>query len=222
MLPAMEFAPLAAVESGGDPAAAQRALFDWFRPILIASGIIFGAGAVFFAVSITRSAALGPRCHTVGCGSLGHHGAVSLRALVSSPVLRAGPGLLCGDAAACVRHVAAFRVRSGVARGVAADNHRTGRRLTAALAHSPPYWPRVRCGHTGSVEADDLLEGAATPAWQRIIRGTRVMARTVNDPLQRVSFGARAAQPDLAAVVDELGVQVTDGLQTGLGHTYDT
>ena len=55
-----------------------------------------------------------------------------------------------------------------------------------------------------------------------VIRGTRVMARTVNDPLQRVSFGARAAQPDLAAVVDELGVQVTDGLQTGLGHTYDT
>ena len=48
------------------------------------------------------------------------------------------------------------------------------------------------------------------------------MARTVNDPLQRVSFGARAAQPDLAAVVDELGVQVTDGPQTGLGHTYDT
>ena len=48
------------------------------------------------------------------------------------------------------------------------------------------------------------------------------MARTVNDPLQRVSLPPRAAQPDLAAVVDELGVQVSDGLQTGLGNTYDT
>ena len=70
MLPAMEFAPLAAVESGGDPAAAQRALFDWFRPMLIASGIIFGAGAVFFAVSITRSAALGPAATRLVAGAL--------------------------------------------------------------------------------------------------------------------------------------------------------
>jgi hypothetical protein len=70
MLPAMEFAPLAAVESGGDPAAAQRALFDWIRPMLIASGIIFGAGAVFFAVSITRSAALGRAATRLVAGAL--------------------------------------------------------------------------------------------------------------------------------------------------------
>ena len=70
-------------------------------------------------------------------------------------------------------------------------------------------------------KAQDLLATTDTPL-VLVIRGTRVMARTVTDPLQRVSLPPRAAQPDLAAVVDELGVQVTDGLQTGLGHTYDT
>lgn len=55
MLPAMEFAPLAAVESGGDTAAAQQALLAWFRPVLIAAALTFGAGAVCFAVSLTRS-----------------------------------------------------------------------------------------------------------------------------------------------------------------------
>ena len=106
---------------------------------------------------------LGTGCHTVGCGSLGHHGAVSLRALVSSPVLRAGPGLLCGDAAAGVRHVAAFRVRSGVARGVAADSHRTGRRLNCRSRAEPRL-----IGHEfGAVTP---VISATAPAWQRISR----------------------------------------------------
>lgn len=70
MLPAMEFAPLAAVESGGDPAAAQRALFSWFLPVLVASAATFGAGAVCFAVSITRSAALGRGTARLVAGSL--------------------------------------------------------------------------------------------------------------------------------------------------------
>src|SRR5829696_8769059 len=70
MLPAMEFAPLAAIESGGDPAAAQRALLDWFRPVLIASGVTFGAGAICFAVSVTRSAALGRGSARLVAGAL--------------------------------------------------------------------------------------------------------------------------------------------------------
>ena len=58
MLPAMELAPLAAVESGADPAAAQEALLAWFVPVLLASGVTFGAGAVCFAVAVGRSGVL--------------------------------------------------------------------------------------------------------------------------------------------------------------------
>ena len=55
MLPAMELAPLAAVESGGDPAAAHQALLDWFVPVLVLSATIFGAGMVCFALSVLAS-----------------------------------------------------------------------------------------------------------------------------------------------------------------------
>jgi len=41
MLPAMEFAPLAAIEAGGDVSAAQEALLPWFIPLLVAGGITF-------------------------------------------------------------------------------------------------------------------------------------------------------------------------------------
>ena len=60
MLPAMELAPLAAVESGGDPGATQEALLSWFVPVLLASGVTFGAGAICFALSVSRSAVLAP------------------------------------------------------------------------------------------------------------------------------------------------------------------
>lgn len=58
MLPAMELAPLAALETGGDPAAAQEALIGWFVPVLLLSGIAFGAGASCLAVSVARSGLL--------------------------------------------------------------------------------------------------------------------------------------------------------------------
>ena len=58
MLPAMELAPLAAAGTGGDPAAAQRELLAWFLPVLLLSGITFGAGAACFAVSVLRSGVL--------------------------------------------------------------------------------------------------------------------------------------------------------------------
>jgi hypothetical protein len=70
MLPAMEFAPLAAVESGGDPAAAQQSLLHWLGPVLIASAATFGTGAVCFGVGVTRSPVLGRGSARVVAASL--------------------------------------------------------------------------------------------------------------------------------------------------------
>jgi hypothetical protein len=66
----MELAPLAAVESGADPAAAQEALLGWFVPVLLASGITFGAGAVCFAVAVRRSGVLSRGPATLVAASL--------------------------------------------------------------------------------------------------------------------------------------------------------
>jgi hypothetical protein len=60
MLPGMEFAPLAAIEAGGDPEAAQRALLPWFIPLLVAAGITFAVGMVGFALGVMRSGLLSP------------------------------------------------------------------------------------------------------------------------------------------------------------------
>ncbi|MGH3863623.1 hypothetical protein [Actinokineospora sp.] len=60
MLPAMEFAPLAANEAGGDIAAAQIAILPWFIPILVAGGITFAASMFGFAVGVSRSGVLSP------------------------------------------------------------------------------------------------------------------------------------------------------------------
>jgi len=60
MLPALELAPLAAVESGGNPAAAQHALLDWFVPVLVLSAVTFGAGMVCFALSVLTSRVVEP------------------------------------------------------------------------------------------------------------------------------------------------------------------
>ena len=60
MLPAMEFAPLAAIEAGGDVRAAQEALLPWFIPLLVAGGITFAIGTFGFAVAVFRSGLLGP------------------------------------------------------------------------------------------------------------------------------------------------------------------
>lgn len=60
ILTGMEFAPLAAAETGGDPRRAQAALFPWFLPILLAGGVSFGLGALGFAIAVVRSRVLGP------------------------------------------------------------------------------------------------------------------------------------------------------------------
>lgn len=60
MLPGMEFAPLAAVEAGGDVAAAQEAILPWFAPVLVASGITYAVGMFGFARGVSRSGVLSP------------------------------------------------------------------------------------------------------------------------------------------------------------------
>ena len=59
LLPAMEFAPWAAAESGADPSAAQQAIFPWFVPTLFSGALLFAAGSVSFAIGIVRSDAFG-------------------------------------------------------------------------------------------------------------------------------------------------------------------
>lgn len=70
LLPAMEFAPLAAVEIGADAAAAQRALGPWYRPILLTSAVFFALGAAGFAVAIARRRVLSPRLTWLVVGML--------------------------------------------------------------------------------------------------------------------------------------------------------
>lgn len=65
MLPAMEFAPLAAARAGGDAAATQGALLTWFVPVLFTSAAIFVVGAIGFALGIARSDLFGPTLRRV-------------------------------------------------------------------------------------------------------------------------------------------------------------
>lgn len=60
LLPAMEFAPLAAIRAGADAAAVQAALLPWFMPILLTSAALFALGVVGFVVGIARVAFLSP------------------------------------------------------------------------------------------------------------------------------------------------------------------
>lgn len=61
VLPGMEFAPLAAVETGADPVAAQAALDGWFVPVLLAGALTFAIGIVCVAVAILRNRVLNPQ-----------------------------------------------------------------------------------------------------------------------------------------------------------------
>ena len=60
-LPGMEFAPLAAVEAGGDAEAAQAALTPWFLPVLMGGALVFAMGVIGFAKGIAGLDVLGPR-----------------------------------------------------------------------------------------------------------------------------------------------------------------
>lgn len=59
ILTGMEFAPLAAAETGADVTGAQEELSAWFVPTVAVSGLAFALGALGFAVSIARAGILG-------------------------------------------------------------------------------------------------------------------------------------------------------------------
>jgi hypothetical protein len=56
VLPGMEFALVAAYETGADLAATQAALESWFVSILIVGAMTFALGTVLFAVAVARAA----------------------------------------------------------------------------------------------------------------------------------------------------------------------
>lgn len=60
-LPGLEFAPLAAVETGGDVGATQGALEAWFVPVFVVGVIAFAIGAFAFARGIATSGILRAR-----------------------------------------------------------------------------------------------------------------------------------------------------------------
>lgn len=70
LLPAMEFVPLAAANSGNDVQAAQAALYPWFIPTLFSSAILFLLGTVAFTFGIIRSQILSPRLAWIVAGFL--------------------------------------------------------------------------------------------------------------------------------------------------------
>jgi hypothetical protein len=56
MLPGMEFAVVAAHETGADLAETQTALESWSVPILLVGAVTFASGTVLFAVAVARAA----------------------------------------------------------------------------------------------------------------------------------------------------------------------
>lgn len=65
VLPGLEFAPLAAVETGGDAEAVQAALDPWFVPLLVTSVLLFAVGAFGFARGVAASGLLSRRVTNV-------------------------------------------------------------------------------------------------------------------------------------------------------------
>lgn len=70
ILPGMEFAVLAAVETGAEIAAAQAAIDPWFLPILLTGSAIFALGILGFAMGIVRRGILSQRLSTLVVGAL--------------------------------------------------------------------------------------------------------------------------------------------------------
>jgi hypothetical protein len=70
MLAGMEFAALAAAESGSDAEAVQATLVSWFTPVLATGGILFVVGTFGFVVGIARSGVLPPGLTALVIGGL--------------------------------------------------------------------------------------------------------------------------------------------------------
>lgn len=69
-LPGLEFAPLAAVETGGDVVATMAALQPWFVPMFVTSVATFAVGVFAFVRSIRTAAILGAGTTRVVVGAL--------------------------------------------------------------------------------------------------------------------------------------------------------
>lgn len=70
ILPGMEFAPLAAAESGADIVAAQAALQDWFVPVLVIGALSFAIGVLAFIRGIMTSRIMNAQVTAVVVGGL--------------------------------------------------------------------------------------------------------------------------------------------------------
>src|SRR5215217_6652166 len=70
VLPGMEFAPLAAVEAGGDVQAVQAVLTPWFLPVLVTGAATFAIGVFAFAKGIAESRILSRRLTWLVVGAL--------------------------------------------------------------------------------------------------------------------------------------------------------
>lgn len=94
VLTGMEFAPLAAIQTGADARAAQAALFPWFIPILVVGAISFMLGALGFATAIARSGVLGPVQTRLVVGGLVVMAAARVIPLSMTPYVIAVAGIL--------------------------------------------------------------------------------------------------------------------------------
>jgi hypothetical protein len=73
ILPGMEFAPLAAAESGAtvtEIEATQAALTPWFAPVLIGGAVVFAIGVLAFARAISVTTVGGPARTRIVVGAL--------------------------------------------------------------------------------------------------------------------------------------------------------
>lgn len=69
-LPGLEFAPLAAVETGGDVVATQAALEPWFVPMFVTSVVTFAIGVFALARAISATRLLGAGTTRIVVGAL--------------------------------------------------------------------------------------------------------------------------------------------------------
>jgi hypothetical protein len=70
ILPGMEFAPLAAAETGGDVEGAQEEVMPWFIPILVTGALTFTLGVLGFALALVRSRVMSRRLLQLVVGAL--------------------------------------------------------------------------------------------------------------------------------------------------------
>jgi hypothetical protein len=92
ILTGMEFALLAAAETGGDVQAAQAAVMPWFVPVLVTGAVSFALGAVGFARGIAHSEVLGPRLTRLVGGALVAMAVARFIPLAPAPYVMAAAG----------------------------------------------------------------------------------------------------------------------------------